>query len=83
MQEIVMRKAYKDAGLEVSGTDYVECHGEWPSGTFLTLFVLLAEANLSLFVYPKMYILRHVQSFVCLCNMLHFPVEPKLTPRVA
>jgi 3-oxoacyl-(acyl-carrier-protein) synthase len=28
MQEIVMRKAYKDAGLDFAGIDYVECHGE-------------------------------------------------------
>ncbi|MCJ1468406.1 hypothetical protein MMC07_007034 [Pseudocyphellaria aurata] len=27
MQELVMRKAYKDAGLDIDGTDYVECHG--------------------------------------------------------
>ncbi|TGJ85565.1 hypothetical protein E0Z10_g3197 [Xylaria hypoxylon] len=27
MQEIVMRKAYHEAGLDPSGTDYVECHG--------------------------------------------------------
>ncbi|CZR44814.1 putative polyketide synthase [Fusarium proliferatum ET1] len=26
-QELAMRKAYKDANLDVSGTDYVECHG--------------------------------------------------------
>lgn len=26
-QEVVMRKAYQNAGLDVSGTDYVECHG--------------------------------------------------------
>ncbi|KAI0532874.1 polyketide synthase [Xylaria digitata] len=27
MQEVVIHKAYRDAGLEFSGTDYVECHG--------------------------------------------------------
>ncbi|KAI1338699.1 polyketide synthase [Xylariaceae sp. FL0016] len=27
MQEVVMRKAYREAGLEFSDTDYVECHG--------------------------------------------------------
>ncbi|KAJ8130208.1 hypothetical protein O1611_g3422 [Lasiodiplodia mahajangana] len=27
MQEVVMRKAYREAGLDFSGTDYVECHG--------------------------------------------------------
>ncbi|RWA08741.1 hypothetical protein EKO27_g6377 [Xylaria grammica] len=27
MQEIVMRKAYRQAGLDFDGTDYVECHG--------------------------------------------------------
>ncbi|KAK6210523.1 hypothetical protein LQW54_006131 [Pestalotiopsis sp. IQ-011] len=27
MQETVMRKAYRDAGLDFTGTDYVECHG--------------------------------------------------------
>lgn len=27
MQEVVMRKAYKAAGLDFAGTDYVECHG--------------------------------------------------------
>ncbi len=27
LQEIVMRKAYANAGLDFSGTDYVECHG--------------------------------------------------------
>ncbi|KAI1432421.1 polyketide synthase [Xylaria sp. CBS 124048] len=26
-QEVVMRKAYQNAGLDVTGTDYVECHG--------------------------------------------------------
>nr|ALQ32824.1 putative polyketide synthase [Fusarium dlaminii] len=26
-QELAMRKAYQDANLDVSGTDYVECHG--------------------------------------------------------
>ncbi|KAH7323187.1 polyketide synthase [Stachybotrys elegans] len=26
-QEKVMRKAYRNAGLDLSGTDYVECHG--------------------------------------------------------
>ncbi|KAF4499910.1 polyketide synthase [Fusarium agapanthi] len=26
-QELAMRKAYHDANLDVSGTDYVECHG--------------------------------------------------------
>ncbi|KAF5688761.1 polyketide synthase [Fusarium denticulatum] len=26
-QELTMRKAYQDATLDVSGTDYVECHG--------------------------------------------------------
>ncbi|EED13905.1 hypothetical protein TSTA_101450 [Talaromyces stipitatus ATCC 10500] len=26
MQDIVMRKAYKNASLDASGTDYVECH---------------------------------------------------------
>ncbi|KAK7972186.1 hypothetical protein PG988_006320 [Apiospora saccharicola] len=27
MQEVVMRKAYQNAGMDASGTDYVECHG--------------------------------------------------------
>ncbi|KAI1125350.1 polyketide synthase [Nemania abortiva] len=27
MQEVVMRKAYREAGLDFAGTDYVECHG--------------------------------------------------------
>ena len=27
MQAGVMRKAYENAGLDVNGTDYVECHG--------------------------------------------------------
>ncbi|ROT38902.1 polyketide synthase [Sodiomyces alkalinus F11] len=27
LQEVVMRKAYTDAGLDFTGTDYVECHG--------------------------------------------------------
>lgn len=27
LQEVVMRKAYRDAGLDFAGTDYVECHG--------------------------------------------------------
>lgn len=27
MQEAVIRKAYKNAGIGFSGTDYVECHG--------------------------------------------------------
>jgi acyl transferase domain-containing protein/NADPH:quinone reductase-like Zn-dependent oxidoreductase/NADP-dependent 3-hydroxy acid dehydrogenase YdfG len=27
MQEVVMRKAYRDAGLDFADTDYVECHG--------------------------------------------------------
>ncbi|KAK7738594.1 Type I Iterative PKS [Diatrype stigma] len=27
MQEVVIRKAYKTAGLDFTGTDYVECHG--------------------------------------------------------
>ena len=27
LQEAVIRKAYDDAGLDFSGTDYVECHG--------------------------------------------------------
>ncbi|KAI5854487.1 polyketide synthase [Durotheca rogersii] len=27
LQEVVMRKAYQNAGLDFAGTDYVECHG--------------------------------------------------------
>ncbi|OBR11662.1 Beta-ketoacyl synthase domain-containing protein [Colletotrichum higginsianum IMI 349063] len=27
MQEVVIRKAYRDAGLDFADTDYVECHG--------------------------------------------------------
>lgn len=27
LQEVVMRKAYSDAGLDFADTDYVECHG--------------------------------------------------------
>jgi acyl transferase domain-containing protein len=27
LQEVVMRKAYRDAGLDFADTDYVECHG--------------------------------------------------------
>ncbi|KAI1149132.1 polyketide synthase [Nemania diffusa] len=27
LQEVVIRKAYENAGLDLSGTDYVECHG--------------------------------------------------------
>ena len=27
LQEAVIRKAYLDAGLDFTGTDYVECHG--------------------------------------------------------
>ncbi|KAI1426161.1 polyketide synthase [Xylaria sp. FL1777] len=27
LQEVVIRKAYENAGLDLTGTDYVECHG--------------------------------------------------------
>jgi acyl transferase domain-containing protein len=27
MQELVVRKAYQNAGLDFADTDYIECHG--------------------------------------------------------